>query len=175
MSRGNTEGKDLSGAAMALLQSMSISFNSGMQRAYNKVMEDVGNDIVTNLQEFGDEQMTALIAGGHDKYMVKSFSKKDLDSVKRVFVKQSNSIQDTAAGKLTLFDNLTKIPNAITRPEQAIQVMTTGRLEPVYEDRQKELLIIKEEGEMLSRGEKPQVVFTENHPLHIDQQVNLRD
>ena len=169
VSRGNTEGKDLSGAAMALLQSMSISYNSGMQRAYNKVMEDVGNDIVTNLQEFGDEQMTALIAGGHDKYMVKSFTKKDLDTVKRVFIKQSNSIQDTAAGKLTLFDNLAKIPNAITRPEQAIQVMTTGRLEPVYEDRQKELLIIKEEGEMLSRGERPQVVFTENHPLHIDQ------
>lgn len=169
ISRGNTEGKDLSGAAMALLQSMAISFNSGMQRAYNKALEDIGNDIVTNLQEFADEQMTAMIAGSHDKYMVKNFTKKDIDAIKRVFIKQSNSIQDTAAGKLTLFDNLAKIPNAITRPEQAIQVMTTGRLEPVYEDRQKELLAIKEEAEALARGENPQVVFSENHPLHIDQ------
>lgn len=169
VSRGNTEGKDMSGAAMALLQSMAIQFNSGMQRAYNKISEDVGNDIVENLQKFGKEDMTAFIAGEHDSYMVESFTGAKLEAVKRVFVKQSNSIQDTAAGKLTLFDNLMKIPNAITRPEQGIAVMTTGRLEPSYEDKEKELLCIRKENELLAKGQAVPVIFTEMHPMHIDQ------
>lgn len=169
VSRGNSEGKDLSGAAMALLQSMAIQFNSGMQRAYNKILEDVGNDIITNLQKFANQEMTAIITGEHDQYMVQSFNKTSVDKIKRVFIKQSNSIQDTAAGKMTLFDNLMKIPGAITRPEQGIQVMTTGRLEPAYDDKQKELLTIRQENEMLAKGEHVQAVYTEMHPLHIDQ------
>lgn len=169
VSRGNTEGKDLSGAAMALLQSMAIQFNSGMQRSYNKAIEDVGNDIIQNLQKFANEEKVALVIGENNKYMVKSFKSASLDKIKRVFVKQSNSIQDTTAGKMTLFDNLIKIPNAITRPEQGIQVLTTGRLEPVYEDKQKELLAIKAENEALARGVAVPVVYTENHPMHIDQ------
>ena len=169
VSRGNTQGKDLSGSAMALLQSMSISYNSGMQRAYNQVLENVGNDIIYNLQAFGDEEMTALIAGSFDGYMVKSFTKNDIDKIKRVFVKQGNPLQDTTSGKLTLFEQLSKIPNAISNVSEGLQVLTTGRLELTYEGRQKELLSIRKEGESLSKGESVPVAFTENHQLHIDQ------
>lgn len=167
VARGNTEGKDLSGAAMALLQSMAIQFNSGMQRAFNQISEDVANNVLYHLQDFAHIEKVAMIAGENNKYMLQSFKSASIDKLQRVFARQSNSIQDTTAGKLTLAQDMMKIPGAIKRPEQYIEVLTTGNLKPLYEGEEKESIAMKDENEKLSKGEPVSVVFTENHPKHI--------
>lgn len=55
----------------------------------------------------------------------------------------------------------------IENPDQYIQVLTTGRLEPVIEGKQSQLLLIKGENEMLSEGIPQRALITDNHAKHI--------
>lgn len=169
IARGNTSGKDYSGAAMALLQSMAIEFNSGMQKSYNETLESVFNNILTNLQYYGDEEMEKLVAGSNKRYMVKKFRGKDVGKIKKVFIQESNAFQNTTAGKMAMVEYLMKFPNAIKYPDQIQQVLTTGNLDIVLEPQQKQNLAIQEENEALARGEQVQAVWTENHPAHLAQ------
>lgn len=169
VARGNTEGKDMSGAAMALLQSMAVQFNSGMVASYNQLAEEVGNNILYHLQDFAHVEKVALIAGEHNKYMLKSFKAASIDKIQRVFARQSNSIQDTTAGKMTIAQDLMQIPGAIDTPDKYLEVVTTGNLKPLYETKQKKLIAIRDENEKLAKGLPVQVVFTEDHPTHIQE------
>lgn len=176
VARGNTEGKDFSGAAMALLQSMAIQFNSGVQRAYTQLIEDVNNDALSLLQDFAKNPKTALILGENNKYMMKSFSAASFDKIQRVYCRQSNSMQDTTAGKMTLADKLLTIPNAITSADQYLEVLQTGQLTPMLEDKNKMLMAIRDENESLAQGKPVQVVMIENHPRHImGHAANIQD
>lgn len=171
IARGNTAGKDYSGAAMALLQSMAIEFNSGMQMAYNSTLESVFNNILSNIQKYGDEEMEALVAGTSKRYMLKNFKGTDLDKIRRVFIQQGNPFKDTTAGKMAMAEYMLKFPDAIKYPDQITQVLTTGNLDNVLEPEQKQELCIQEENESLSRGEQVPVVWTENHPEHIKEHL----
>lgn len=171
IARGNTAGKDYSGAAMALLQSMAIEFNSGMQMSYNNTLEEIFNNLLSNLQKYGDEEEEALILGSNKKYMIKKFSSKDLNKIKHVFVQQSNPFKDTTAGKMTMVDYLMKFPNCIKYPDQISQVLTTGSLDVVLEPQQKQNICIQDENERLSRGESVKAVWTENHPAHLSEHL----
>lgn len=173
VARGNTAGKDYSGAAMALLQSMAIEFNSGMQMSYNSSLENVYNNILSNLQKYGDSEMEALVVGVNKRYLVKKFVGKDLGNIKRVYIQQSNPFKDTTAGKMALVEYLMKFPNAIKYPDQIQQVLTTGSLDIVLEPQQKQNICIQEENERLSRGENIIAVWTENHPAHLAEHLPI--
>lgn len=173
VARGNTEGKDMSGAAMALLQDMSIRFNSGMQKSYNQMIEEVCNDCLSHLQDFAKSPRIAIIAGENNKYALESFTSKDMDGVQRVYVRQSNPMEATTAGKLKMAEDIMQIPNAITRPSQYLQVLRTGQIEPLLENEEKEAVSIKGENEALARGEIVPVAFTENHPKHMAEHASV--
>ena len=55
----------------------------------------------------------------------------------------------------------------VKTPEQFIQVMQTGRLEPVIEGEQAELMLIKDENEKLMKGEQVVAINTDDHLKHI--------
>jgi hypothetical protein len=81
-------------------------------------------------------------------------------------VDMGNPLTRTTAGKVNLADALAE-RNMIDNPDQYIQVVTTGRLEPVIEGKQAELLLIKSENEELADG-KPQIaIVTDRHDQHI--------
>jgi hypothetical protein len=48
-----------------------------------------------------------------------------------------------------------------------IQVITTGRLEPMYEGTQAEAMLIRSENERLAKGEMIQAMITDAHPTHV--------
>jgi hypothetical protein len=81
VARGNLEQKDLSGAAMALLQSMSIQFNSGFTRSLNKLIEDNGNDIIMLTQDFASEPRLGMIIGEQNRYMMRQYSSADIKTI----------------------------------------------------------------------------------------------
>lgn len=167
VARGNTGGKDLSGAAMALLQSMSIQFNSGIVRAVNKLTEDNGNDVIMLLQDFAPTERLGMIIGKNNSYQMKYFKGADLDKIQRVFCRQSNPLKDTTAGKLTIAQDLLKIPGAIKSPRDYAEILDTGNLDSLTEPDRNDRLAIDEENEAMMRGEVPPVVFFDFHPEHI--------
>ena len=191
VARGNVGGKDFSGSAMALLQSMSIQFNNGLMRACNKLIQDCGNDIISLTQDFANEPKLGMIIGENNKYMMKEYSKADINLIHRVYTRQNNAMADTTAGKLELLKVYQAIPGAVTSAAHVTEVMETGQLSGVNEPGRNLRLAMDQENERLTKG-GPEfggppgidpmtmqpiggpdskngipVVFTDNHPEHI--------
>lgn len=167
VARGNTQGKDLSGAAMALLQSMAIQFNSGLSKAVNKMTEDNGNDVIMLTQDYTPEEKVGLIVGEKNRYMVKKYKGKDLEQIQRCYARQSNPLKDTTAGKLTIAQDLLKIPGAIKTISAYSEILDTGNLDSFVESDRTDRLTIDQENEAILRGEDVPVVFTDLHPEHL--------
>lgn len=167
VARGNLGGKDLSGTAMALLQSMAIQFNNGLVRAVNRAIEESGNDIIQLTQDFASEPRLGMIVGQQNRYMMKKYAGKDVAQIQRVYCRQSNPMKDTTAGKMQLLDKYMSVPGMITDPSQITEVLETGSLDSTTDPGRNLLLSIDEENEALMRGEVPPVVFTDNHPQHL--------
>jgi hypothetical protein len=82
VSRGNPESSLKSGNALALVQSMSLQFVSGLQQSYVKLIEDVGTGVVTTLRDFAAVPRVAMIVGESNRSYMKEFVGDDLSSVR---------------------------------------------------------------------------------------------
>jgi hypothetical protein len=167
VARGNPEGglKGASGSALALLQSMTIQFASGLQDAHAQMVENVGDSIIDVLQTKAEVPRIAMIAGKTNRAYAKEFSRKDIASISRVVVDMGNPAARTAAGRLQIADNLLQA-GLVKRPEQYIEVLSTGKLEPMIEAEQAELLLIKSENDNLKDGKGASALISDNHPMH---------
>ncbi len=158
--------KDLSGSAMALLQSTSVQFSIGTQQSYVSALEDVGTAIINRLRVFAKVPRVAAIAGKNNKQFMEEFVGDDISMVDRVLVDQGNPLMNTTSGKMNLADKLLE-HQMIQTPEEYLMVYTTGRLEPLYQNLQSELMLIKQENEQLSEGINPPVLITDNPLIHL--------
>jgi len=166
--RGNPEASLKSGAALALIASQSVQFNNGLQMEYTGLAEDVGMGIIKMLQKFANTKRAASIAGKSQQYMLKHFTGADLEGINRVIVDLTSPISRTIAGRLEIARDMLQIEGVIKNPEQYMQVVTTGKVEPLIEGEQRELLNIRAEDEVLMEGQSVQAIMTERHSKHID-------
>lgn len=172
VNRGNPEASLKSGAALALVQSMALQFNMQLQKSYARLMESVGTGIIEILQSFAATERVTQIAGRSQRSYMKKWKGADLDKITRVIVDLGNPLARTTAGKIEMADALME-RGMIESPDQYIQVMTTGRLEPMIEGKQAELMNIRSENEELGEGKQQVAVFTDNHGLHIMEHKNV--
>ena len=168
VSRGDPQASLKSGAALALVQSMAIQFNSGLQLSYSQLSEDLGTGIIQVLQDFATTTRVASLAGKSKRSMVKEWTGADLDQIVRVTVDLGNPLSQTVAGRVSMADSLLE-REMIDNADQYLQVIATGRLEPLIEGKQAELLNIKSENEHLADGDVPDAVVTDQHVLHIQE------
>jgi hypothetical protein len=166
--RGTMETKDMSGSALALVQSMAIQFSSGLQIAYMEHGEDVGTGIIEILQEFASSPRVSEIAGKSNKTLMKEWSSKDISSITRVMVSIGNALTKTVAGRVNLADKFLDKGMART-PEEYIQVLNTGKLDPMTEGIEAELLLVREENEGLLEGKPVKAIWTDDHVLHLQE------
>jgi hypothetical protein len=164
--RGNPEANLKSGSALALVASMAIQFSSDLQKSYAKLWSDVGTHIIQLLQTFPQTKRSIVISGKDNKSYQKEFEKQDVSTIDRVVVDLGNPLTRTTAGKVDIATNLLQ-QGLITDPEQYITVLTTGKLEPIYQGRQAELMLIKNENEILQDGKTVQAIATDQHSVHL--------
>ena len=62
VTRGNPEASLKSGTALALIQSMSLQFISGLQQNYVKLIEDVGTNLINILKDYAKTPKTIAIS-----------------------------------------------------------------------------------------------------------------
>jgi len=165
VARGNPE-RDMSGAAMALLQSTAIQFSAYLQSSYAGLLEDCGTATLDRLRVFAKVPRVAAIAGKSNQSYMIDFVGDDISTVNRVLVDMGNPLMNTTAGKMNLADKLLET-GMITTGEQYIMVLTTGQLEPLYENQQSELMLIRKENELIGEGQTPQAMITDNPLIHI--------
>lgn len=178
--RGNLDatGK-LSGAAYALIDAKFLESVVGLQRAFKSFASAVATAIVQLYQDFAKVEQTVKIAGKANRVYAKEFTGDTIKKVLRVDIEMADPLSRTASGRLQLAEMLLKVVDPVTgkqmikTPEQLIEVVKTGRLEPLTQGQSKELDNIRAENEMLGDGQKPEVFIFDNHPLHIQEHYSV--
>lgn len=174
--RGDPEGalKGSSGAAMALLASQAIQFSYGLQREYEFLHEDVGTAMLKTLQQYADTKRVAMIVGKSNRAYQKEFTGKDIENVDRVVVKRASAISKTTSGKVTIAQDLLQ-GGMIKNPEEYINVLKTGSLDPMTEQPRAKFLNIRRENEMMRDGIEVPAIVTDNHIDHISEHLTILD
>lgn len=171
--RGNAPAADMSGAALALLDSKAIQLNQQLQWSYIQLLEDLGTWTIEIWKDFAKSPKTATIVGKANRSKVVEFTGDDLEGIDRVLVNSGNPLSKTTSGKLQIAQLLMQIPGVITSPDEIMQLIQTGTLDPLLEGPTNELLLIKAENENLSDGQMQPVIATDNHILHITEHATV--
>ena len=168
VTRGNPDSSLKSGTALALVQSMSLQFMSGLQQSYVALMEDVGSGLINMLRDFAETPRIAMIAGERNKTNMKEFTGDDLSMVNRVIVDVGNPLARTIAGRVEMAEQLLQM-GVVKTYQDYISIINTGKLEVLTEDEQAEMLLIRKENESLISGQKMMAIATDQHTLHIQE------
>ena len=172
VTRGQPDPSLKSGAALALIQSMAVQFSQSLQWAYVQLLEDVGTATIQILKTYASIPRIATIVGKNNKSMLQAFSNKDIQNIERVVIDMGNPTSRTVAGKINLAEMMLQA-HLITMPDELLQVINTGCLEPMTEGKTSELLSIKQENQMLSEGKDCIVILTDDHILHIQEHKSV--
>lgn len=172
VSRGNPEHSLQSGNALALVQSMSLQFISGLQQSYVKLIEDVGTGLIQLLQDFAAVPRIATIVGKTNRTYMKEFTGDDLNTINRIIVDVGNPLARTTAGRVQMAEQMLQM-QLITTPQQYISVINSGNLDTMTDDVDHTMLLIKAENERLISGEDVQAIATEKHSIHIKEHQDV--
>lgn len=166
VSRGNPDPNLRSGNALALVQSMTLQFISGLQQSYVSLIEDMGTGMINTLKDHANVPRIAAIVGKNNRTELKEFVGKDISTINRVIVDIGNPLARTTAGRMEIAENLLQM-GAIKTPEQYFMVMNTGQLDSMTEDTTSQLFLIKSENERMINKGKVAALITDEHALHI--------
>lgn len=172
VARGNPPENLKSGNALALLQSMSLQYQSGLQQSYVNMIEDVGTSMIKMLQRFAHVPRIAMIVGKHNKLEMKEFNGDDLSQVTRVVVDMGNALAQTTAGKVEMAEQLLQM-GLLKTPEEYLMVIKTGQLDVATDDTITELMNIRSENEDLIESEPVIALLTDQHSLHIKEHKSV--
>lgn len=177
--RGDPQASLKSGAALALVQAMAVQHNSPIQKAYAWALSEVANRQLDAYKRFATTERVIAVTGTDQVRTARTFTSGDLDGVSDVRVQLGNPMLRTLAGKKELFDWLTdpskQWPEGQITRSQAIQLLETGRWEPVTRGPMDRAIAIKTDMEGLANGEMPIVLKTDPHHLAIEQAAMLLD
>lgn len=171
ITRGNPSA-NASGAMGALMHAMASQYNGGFQRAYGQLLEELGTRAIRILQTFATIPRLIAIGGYRATPIAHQFTGDQIASVRRVKVEVSNALLRTTAGRQDIADKLLE-RGMITDPRQYLEVISTGRLEPVTAAHEAQRRGIEAENQLLMRGEVPQTLATDDHAYHVREHLAL--
>ncbi len=165
--RGQPESGEQSGSALALLQSQALQQSSTVQANYIRFVEGIGNGLMDLVRRKLNVAVKVAIAGKANQFLVEDtdYSGASFERIRKVQVEIGNPLAQTAAGRSEIGKDL-MAQGFIKTAEQYLQVLETGRLEPLTQGLSNELLLIRSENEQLQRGEYPPALALDDHSLH---------
>jgi hypothetical protein len=156
-----------SGNAMALMQAMSIQFQSNLQAEYVKLVEDLGMFILETLQDYATTPRVASIVGVNNQMYLKEYKGNDIPSISRVIVDVGNPLAKTTAGRVQMAEQLLQMKPEEFSIQQYAQVINTGRIDGMMESPIDQSNLIQMENEKLMLGINPPVLIIDDHKEHI--------
>jgi hypothetical protein len=164
--RGNPEASLKSGSALALVQSQAISFSSGLQESYAHLIEDVYTDILNIIQVYAHDEKVITLIGRFNRSMSMSYDKASIQSINRVVVNSGSALSQSLAGRVEVARDMLQ-NGLVKRPEEYLSVLMTGRLDPMLEGDNAEMIQIRSENEDMADGKPVSAVPTDEHVMHI--------
>ncbi len=166
LTMGTIDSSITSGQYAALVTVQSIMFNSGLQKAYARQMENLMTGTLKTIKKNMIGKKVAKIVGQTSEPYLKEFTSADLADIDSISVQLTNPMLQTPTGKMTIADNLMKT-GLIKDAQQYIGVYTDGDLPQLYRRQETQLKLVKQENEAIMNGQCPEVVVTDNHVMHI--------
>jgi hypothetical protein len=166
VTRGQPEASLESGAALALVQSMSLQFISGLQQSYIRLIEEVGTSLIQILKDYSTTPKVVAIVGKNNRSLLKEFTGESVSAINRVVVDVGNPLSRTIAGRVEIANNMMQM-QVIKNPQDYFTVLETGRLDSMFEGEKQENLNIQRENEKFLEGEVPLVSPLDSHSIHI--------
>lgn len=176
VARGNPDGalKGASGSALALLQSMTIQFASGLQEGYGQLAESVGQAMMELFQAFATIERWVQVVGKADQKYARQMTRDDVAAVSKVVVDLGNPATRTFAGRKQLADEMLQ-QGMFKRPQQYLLFIATGRFEALLESEQSQLIRIKRENEWLRAGKPVKALITDPHDTEVLEHLAVLD
>ncbi len=172
--RGNPQASLKSGNSLALMLAQAIQFVSELQKGYAQLAGDVGSCVINNLKQFAQTERIAYLVGSNRKTYAKTFKSDDLMGIDRIAVDLGNPILQSQAGRWELVQMMTQY-GLVQDPKLIASFLRTGEMDQTTDDEFKDHILIKQENEMLLKGETPQVILTDIHPEHIAKHKSVFD
>lgn len=156
-----------SGNSLALIQSMAIQFQSGLQNQYVQLIEDLGVCILEVLQDYATAPRVASIIGVNNKQYLVEFKGKDIADINRVIVDVGNPLARTTAGRVQMAEQLMQMKPEEFSIQQYAQVINTGRIDGMLESPVDQSNLIQLENERLLSGKPVKALIIDDHKEHI--------
>jgi hypothetical protein len=163
--RGTPSPNLRSANALALVSAQALIQNSDLIAEYDALAEDTGTATIRFLRTFAKSPRFYSVVGKYQRSYLDKFIGSQLEAIDRVTVDRSSAVSQTAAGKLELAQNLLQA-GLIKRPEQYLMVLETGQYDSMVEDEVSEMMLIKQENELLSKGQPVVAIATDEHAQH---------
>ena len=166
VTRGAPDSNIKAGNYAALISAQAQQYHGPLARGVLRHHEQIGTMILETLRTYATTKRVAEIGGLDRQTAVREFVGSDL-TIERVSLDMANPLTRQMAGRLEVAQLLLAQPGMIQSPEQFLQLLATGRIEPMYRAQQSQLSLIKRENERLADGKEPPVALVDRHDLHI--------
>lgn len=164
--RGSPPPGVTSGVAIATLHASALEFITGAFKSYKACMERSMMHALNAFKRFAKEPHLVRMLGSQSKTLVKEFVGEDLSGLKRVKLPITNPLLQTIAGRTDIAEKLIG-SGLIKTPQEYFSVIEGNPPEQLYETELSSSDRIQEENDMMSNGESPVVLFTDNHGTHV--------
>ena len=142
--------KGMPAQAMALLRAQAVEFHSRLQAAYERLVQRCRTGILKLLQKYAKTERVALVSGKGNSWALKHFMSDDLKGVDRFVVEPVNPVLKTLAGKVAFAQPL--LESGAIGLQEYLQLVSTGRMEPILRFASDNQARIQREKEMLMVG-----------------------
>lgn len=156
-----------SGTSLALVQSMAIQFQNGLQQQYVQLIEDLGVAILEILQDNASSPRVASIVGINNKQYIVEFKGSDISDINRVIVDVGNPLARTTAGRVQMAEQMMQMKPEEFSFQQYVQVINTGRIDGMTSKIVDQENLIQQENEALTNGKKVKAMVWDDHKEHI--------
>ena len=156
----------MSGKAIGFLAAETKQFNMSFDKSFTAFVETKATLAIENIQQFATVERVIEYVGKNNKADAVSFVGKDLDCIKTISIDRGNPLTSTQANREQFAKWL--METGITKDVEALlTVVTTGSVEPLIENKNKERMLILQENEEIQKGVAPIVSLNDNHLAHI--------
>lgn len=156
-----------SGNSLALVQSMAIQFQSGLQNQYVQLVEDLGVCILEILQDYATAPRVASLIGINNRQYLVQFKGSDIADINRVIVDVGNPLAKTTAGRIQMAEQLMQMKPEEFSIQQYAQVINTGRIDGMLQSPVDQSNLIQQENERLTAGTAVRALVIDDHKEHI--------
>lgn len=156
-----------SGTSLALVQSMAIQFQNGLQNQYVQLIEDLGVAILEILQDNASSPRVASIVGVNNKQYIVEFKGEDISDINRVIVDVGNPLARTTAGRVQMAEQMMQMKPEEFSFQQYVQVINTGRIDGMTSKVVDQENLIQQENEALTNGKTIKAMVWDDHKEHI--------